>query len=240
MFCLQNLATGQPLTATKVTELPVTEHVIRSVENLAEEQDIKSVKVTGKNKIPLLPADWIAGVDYEPCDGQYDEADEDDSKYKQFKPSYGYEEALDDEEQFAPVTEDEIGELIEDAANPIVPRDTDNSNEAETDQVETIEQDEGIEADGTAAENVEAIDKPADEPAIDVEPEESGQDEPVDQEQEEVSEPATGRPRRTTTKPDVLNCDRLGGRSGNYAQVTDRLRAKLQACLLYTSDAADE
>ncbi len=125
-----NLATGQPLTATKVTELPVTEHVIKSVENLAEEQDIKSLKITGKNKIPLLPADWIAGVDYEPCDGQCDEADEDDSKYKQFKPSYGYEEALDDDEQFAPVTEDEIGELIEDAANPIVPRDIDNSNEA--------------------------------------------------------------------------------------------------------------
>ena len=101
---------------------------------------------------------------------------------------------MDDDEQFAPVTEDEIGELIEDAANPIVPRDTDNSNEAETNQVETIEQDEGTEAEGTAAENVEATDEPADEPAIDIEPEESSDDKPVDQEQEEVSEPTTGRP----------------------------------------------
>ena len=90
------------LACTKVTELPVTEHVIKSVENLAEEQDIKSLKITGKNKIPLLPADWIAGVDYEPHDGQYDEADEDDGKYRQSKPSYGYKEELDDKEQYAP------------------------------------------------------------------------------------------------------------------------------------------
>ena len=33
----------------------------------------------------------------------------------------------------------------------------------------------------------------------------------------------------TTTKPEILNYDKLGGRSGNYAQVTDRMRAKLQA-----------
>ena len=52
-----------------IRDRPVTEHVIKSVENLAEEQDIKSLKVTGKNKIPLLLADCIAGVDYEPCDG---------------------------------------------------------------------------------------------------------------------------------------------------------------------------
>ena len=51
----------------------------------------------------------------------------------------------------------------------------------------------------------------------------------VDKEQEEVSEPTTGRPRRMTIKPDVLNYDKLGGRSGNYAQTTNRLRAKLQS-----------
>ena len=117
----------------------------------------------------MLPADWIAGVDYEPCDGQCDEADEDDEKYRQFKPSYGCEEELDDEEQYAPVTEDEIEELIEDAANPIVPRN--NENDAETDQVETIEQNEGNEAEETAAKNVEVINEPAEETAIDIEPE---------------------------------------------------------------------
>ena len=145
------------------------------------------MKITGKNKIPLLPADWIAGVDYEPHDGQCDEADEDDEKYRQSKLSYGHEEELDDEEQYAPVTEDEIEELIEDATNPIVPRD--NTDETKTDQVETIEQNDSNEADEAAAENVEVINEPADEPAIDDEPEESSDDEPEDQEQDEVSEP---------------------------------------------------
>ena len=225
---VMNLASGQPLTATKVTELPVTEHVIKSVENLAEEQDIKSLKVTGKNKIPLLPADWIAGVDYEPCDGQCDEADEDDEKYRQFKPSYGYEEELDDDDKYAPVSEDEIEELIKDAANPIVPRD--NTNEAETDQVETIEQNDSNEADeaATETENVEVINEPAEEPAIDIEPEESSDDKPEDQEQDEVSEPVNERPSRTITKPEIWTHDKLGGRSGNYAQRTARMRAKLQ------------
>ena len=41
---VMNLATGLPLTCTKVTELPVTEHVIKSVENLAKEQDIKIIE----------------------------------------------------------------------------------------------------------------------------------------------------------------------------------------------------
>ena len=154
-----NLATNKPVTAIKVTELPVTEHVIKSVERLAEEQDIKSLKITGKNKIPLLPADWIAGVDYKPHDGQCDEDDEDDEKYRQFKPSYGYEEELDDDEHYEPVTEAEIEELIEDQANPIVPRDTESDNEnenedeSETEQVETIDNVEGNEADGDPAED---------------------------------------------------------------------------------------
>ena len=134
---------------------------------------------------------------------------------------------MDDEEHYAPVTEDEIEELIEDAANPIVPRD--NTDDTETDQVETIEQNEGNEADETAAENVEVTTEPAEETAIDIEPEESSDEEPEDQEQNEVSESVTSRPRRTITKPDILTYDKLGGRSGNYAQTTNRLQAKLQA-----------
>ena len=131
---------------------------------------------------------------------------------------------MDDEEHYAPVTEDEIKELIKDAANPIVPRDNandteTNTNDTETDQVETIEQNEGNEADGTAAKNVEVTNEPAEETAIDIEPEESSDEEPEDQEQNEVSESITSRPRRTITKPEILTCDKLGGRSGNYAKV---------------------
>ena len=35
------------------------------MEEVAERQKLKSLKVTGRNNTRILPADWIAGVDYE-------------------------------------------------------------------------------------------------------------------------------------------------------------------------------
>jgi hypothetical protein len=32
---------------------------------MAEEQGIKTLKLTGRNKISILPADWIEGAEYE-------------------------------------------------------------------------------------------------------------------------------------------------------------------------------
>ena len=73
---VMNLATGRMVTTNLVTELPITEHVIKSVETMAEEQGIKSNKIEGRNKVPLHPANWIAGVDYEPNNQNNDGDDE--------------------------------------------------------------------------------------------------------------------------------------------------------------------
>jgi hypothetical protein len=59
-----DLRTGRVITRRKVTEIPITEHVIKIVEEMAEKQGIKSLEITGRNKQPIHPADWIAGVDY--------------------------------------------------------------------------------------------------------------------------------------------------------------------------------
>ena len=59
-----NLATGRAITMSKVTEQPATQFAINAVEAMAAEQDIKTLKLQGRNKEPLFPADWIAGVDY--------------------------------------------------------------------------------------------------------------------------------------------------------------------------------
>jgi hypothetical protein len=78
---LVDLRTGHVITRRKVTEIPITEHVIRIVEEMAEKQAIKSLKITGWNKQPIHPADWIAGVDYtaennnEPGDNDNDDAE---------------------------------------------------------------------------------------------------------------------------------------------------------------------
>jgi hypothetical protein len=62
---VMNLETGRQTTATKVVELPMTEHIIRAVEKMAEEQGVKSLKIKGRNKQLLHPAHWVAGVDYD-------------------------------------------------------------------------------------------------------------------------------------------------------------------------------
>ena len=62
---LMNLETGALITSSRIWEMPITVMVIWAVEELAYHQGIKSLKVTGKNKVPLLPADWVAGVDHD-------------------------------------------------------------------------------------------------------------------------------------------------------------------------------
>ena len=49
----------------RVWELPVTNLVINAVESMAENQGIKSLKMSNRNKSNFYPADWIAGVEYE-------------------------------------------------------------------------------------------------------------------------------------------------------------------------------
>ena len=59
-----NLETGGLITRSCIWEMPITAMAIQAVEKLAHRQGIKSLKVTGKNKVPLLPADWVARVDH--------------------------------------------------------------------------------------------------------------------------------------------------------------------------------
>ena len=61
---LINLATGQVITRNRVWLDPVTNLVIKAVEQMAMEQGIKNLKLEGRNKVPNIPANWISGVDY--------------------------------------------------------------------------------------------------------------------------------------------------------------------------------
>ena len=61
---LINLETEGLITRGCIWEMPITAMVIQAVEELAYRQGIKSLKVTDKNKVPLLPADWVARVDH--------------------------------------------------------------------------------------------------------------------------------------------------------------------------------
>jgi hypothetical protein len=53
---LINLKTGRVITRRRVTEFPVTELVIQAVENMAHEQGLTTLKITGRHTSPsILP-----------------------------------------------------------------------------------------------------------------------------------------------------------------------------------------
>jgi hypothetical protein len=62
---LMNLHTGQVITGNTIWERPLTDLVIRTVETMAADQGITTLKLAGRNKIPIYPTDWNAGVEYE-------------------------------------------------------------------------------------------------------------------------------------------------------------------------------
>ncbi len=63
-----NLITGVVITRNRVWARPITDLVIKAVETMAGEQGIKTLKITGRNKVNLFPAEWIECVDYEDDD----------------------------------------------------------------------------------------------------------------------------------------------------------------------------
>ena len=50
------------ITEYNLREVPVTNLVIKYVEEMSSEQVIISLKIQGNNKVPLQPVNWIAGV----------------------------------------------------------------------------------------------------------------------------------------------------------------------------------
>jgi len=98
-----NLATGNVVTRNRVWERPITDLVIQAVEDMATKQNIKSMKLTGRNKSNILPTDWIVGVEYDPQDETEDEDDE----------NYEYED--DDEEDledYDKIDQNEIDDVL--------------------------------------------------------------------------------------------------------------------------------
>jgi hypothetical protein len=114
---LMNLRTGLMITRNKIHERPLTDLVIRAIETMAEQQGIKTLKLTGRNKTQLYPADWIAGVEYE--DEQNDENttdnddnDDNDVDYQDRIPDYTQDDELDDQQEYESIDQDEIDDLL--------------------------------------------------------------------------------------------------------------------------------
>ena len=78
---LMDLNSGRVITRRKVTEIPVTELVIKAVEQMAYNEGFKSLKFKNRRGVIFHDTDWIAGVDYDRNDleigtGESDEESE--------------------------------------------------------------------------------------------------------------------------------------------------------------------
>ena len=178
-----NLVTGELIRPMKVYPQPVTQFVINAVEAMAEKQKMTKVKITGKNKEPLYPANWIAGVDY--YDEQNQEMTRIDELDEDYYPEYEYEyddtaydegsDEYDDESEESGESDDteELG--YQDELDDPIARNTGNNNNPNP-----ITDDEGQESDETDEQVVEESDEEED-----IEPE----GEQVDEQPEEEPEP---------------------------------------------------
>ena len=73
---VMDLTTGRVLTRSPVWDLPITQLIINKVEQMGEDQGMKSLKLQGRHKTYFYPADWIAGVDYQNENENYNDDDE--------------------------------------------------------------------------------------------------------------------------------------------------------------------
>jgi hypothetical protein len=62
---LLNLDTGKIITRRNIRPVPVTNQIINRVHELADADGMKHLRVTDKYDNKLLPAAWLAGVDYD-------------------------------------------------------------------------------------------------------------------------------------------------------------------------------
>ena len=133
---LMNLETGEQITRARIWEVPITAMVIKAVEEMAYKQSIKSLKITSRNKVPLLPANWVAGVDH---DKELKDGEDDD--YMPTLEELQTDET--DETETENIDQEELDDLLcqekEPDPNPNV-RNDNNNEEQDDDDGEPIAQ----------------------------------------------------------------------------------------------------
>jgi hypothetical protein len=148
---IMNLRTGLMITQNTIHERPLADLVIRAVETMATEQGIKTLKLTGRNKTHLFPANWIAGVDYE---DEYEENknennEENDETYTEQTPDYNTDVEMDDPNKYNTIDQDEIDDILAEPGNNEtnpnareIPQEREQQHETEQENTVTDDEDE--------------------------------------------------------------------------------------------------
>ena len=127
-----DLNTGCVIMCRKVTEIPVTNVVIKAVEAMAHNQGFKNLKFKNRHGVIFHDAGWLAGVDYEDEDEREENADEDE----EYEDSEEQDIELEEAENIDPR---EIDDINEDEANPNEHQDAGEHQEDDGDHQERKE-----------------------------------------------------------------------------------------------------
>jgi hypothetical protein len=129
---LYDLNSGRVITWVRVTQIPVTDVVIKAIERIAEDQGFKSLKFQNCKGAIFQDADWIAVVDYDENIQQEDDYDKDYNEEDNEDP----DEDIEDD-QYDRINKDELEDLNEDA------REEDNPNQhRDQDEIENDDHNE--------------------------------------------------------------------------------------------------
>ena len=112
---VMDLNTGRVITCRKVTEIPVTDVVIKAVEAMAHNQGFKNLKFKNRHGVIFHDADWLAGVDYEDEDEDEDEREENADEDEEYEDSEEQDIELEEAENIDP---GEIDDIMDNEANP--------------------------------------------------------------------------------------------------------------------------
>ena len=133
---VMDLNTGLVIMCHKVTEIPVTDVVIKAVEAMAHKQGFKNLKFKNRHGVIFHDADWLAGVDYEDEDADEDEHEENTNEDEEYEDSEDQDIEL---EEAASIDPREIDDIIEDEANPNKHQDAREHQEDDGDHQESEE-----------------------------------------------------------------------------------------------------
>jgi len=64
-YVMLNLATNKEITSTRITQVPITDLVIRTVEELAAQDGMTPLKIENRTRTMIYNNDMLPGLDYE-------------------------------------------------------------------------------------------------------------------------------------------------------------------------------
>jgi hypothetical protein len=192
---VMNLMTGQVITRNRIWERPLTDLVIAAVEAMADEQGIKTLKLQGRNKVRLYPADWIEGVEYE------ENENENDENYSDEEDDYPFDDEINDEEAFDRIDQAEIDELLAEPGDQRDQQDVNPINREQDEFEDELEEppEEDVELPDAEEDIVIELDRPEPENVITDDDEDDDDDDGT-----VTTETESSRPTRERSQPDRL------------------------------------